>query len=149
MTAARHAILLALPVLVVGCEPAREDRPDKHVQAGAAESTHAERLAAYHRPAVQGHLITAREVAALREQGLRNPVQQVVDSLIAHREVIPHEGVLGGTIRFHPDYAIHVLDDSWVYASFDDGHIQGRGIFSYEVQPDSSISFRAELSVID
>ena len=56
-----------------------------------------------------------------------DPIPQIVDGLMAHPELIPHEGVLGGTMGFYAAREIHILDGSCMYAEFNDGHIQGRG----------------------
>ena len=50
-------------------------------------------------------------------------------------DVIEHDGVLGGTMYFTE---VRVLSDRWVYASFEDGHIMGRGLYEYVVNDDGS-----------
>jgi hypothetical protein len=52
-------------------------------------------------------------------------------------------------MAFYYPEKIHVLDEHWVYAEFDDGHIGGHGVFAYKVEPDSSLSFRVVYSEID
>jgi hypothetical protein len=94
-------------------------------------------------------LINTVGVEALRREGLSDPIGQIVDSLMAHREVIPHEGVLGGRMGFYSAQGIHVLDESWVFAKFEDGHIQGRGLFRYAIQADSSLTFEVVYSEVD
>ena len=43
---------------------------------------------------------------------------------------------------FYDSTAIHVLDDHWVYATFDDGHIGGGGIFEYKIEPRGKIRWK-------
>jgi hypothetical protein len=96
-----------------------------------------------------GHAIKLYEVEALRRLGLRDPIAQIVDSLVSHPEVIPHAGVLGGTMGFYARDAISVLDEARVYARFDDGHIEGFGLFQFEIRPDTSIAWTVLYSTVD
>ena len=69
-------------------------------------------------------------------------------SLQEHPEIIPFDGVLGGTMGFYGESEIHLLAPNWVYAKFDDGHILGHGVFEYEIQKDKTLKWkvvRAEL----
>lgn len=83
---------------------------------------------------------------ALRERGLKDPVPELIEDLQRHPEVIPHPGVLGGRMGFYDRDRIRVLNDSWVYAGFDDGHVVGDGIFGYQVAPGGRISWRVVVS---
>jgi len=71
----------------------------------------------------------------LREQGLKQPIENLIADLRCHPEVIPYSGVLGGRMGFSEPDRIRVLSDSWVYAPFEDGHVSGEAIFSYRVGP--------------
>lgn len=53
-------------------------------------------------------------------------------------DVIDHEGVLGGTMYFTE---VRVLSDKWAFASFEDGHIMGRGLYEYVVNDDGGLSW--------
>jgi hypothetical protein len=86
--------------------------------------------------------IDAIEIGLLRRRGLENPVQDLVADLQRHPEIIPYQGVLGGRMGFYDRDRIRVLNDSWVYALFDDGHIVGHGIFGYHVASGGKISWR-------
>jgi hypothetical protein len=82
------------------------------------------------------------DICLLRERGLKDPVQDVIADLLRHPEIIPYPGVLGGRMDFYDRDRIRVLNDSWVYAGFDDGHIVGDAIFGYRVGPGGKISWR-------
>jgi hypothetical protein len=97
-------------------------------------------------PAEPGHPIKRYQVEELRRQGLTDPIAQLIASLQSHREIIPHPGVLGGTMGFYYPENIHVLDSNWVFALFDDGHVAGRGIFAFTVLPDSSIAWKVVIT---
>jgi hypothetical protein len=84
----------------VGCAP-RSDRTETASGTAASDSTFVDGVQARLRPVSPGHLINTVGVEALRREGLSDPIGQIVDSLMAHREVIPHEGVLGGRMGFY------------------------------------------------
>ncbi|MFC1708216.1 hypothetical protein ACFL59_15595 [Planctomycetota bacterium] len=73
----------------------------------------------------------------LQQQGLENPVEELTASLRSRPDLIPHEAVLGGRMGFRGD--IHVLNERWVYADFEDGHIGGHALLSYAVRGDGRI----------
>jgi len=62
--------------------------------------------------------------------------------LMSKPEVITVPGVLGGSMRIHTESDIRILSDSWVYAQFDDGHIQAAGLFEYTRARDGSIRWK-------
>ncbi len=93
-----------------------------------------------------GHALDAYDIEELQRRGLTDPIPQIISSLMSHGAIIPQAGVLGGTMGFYSAESIHVLDDSWVYAEFEDGHIQGRGIFEYTIQADSTIAWKVVLA---
>jgi hypothetical protein len=49
-------------------------------------------------------------------------------SLYEHPEIIGISAVLGGTMYFN---RVYVLDEQYAYATFDDGHIDGGGLYKY------------------
>jgi phosphopantetheine adenylyltransferase len=71
------------------------------------------------------------------------PEVYIANALNEQREKIPIDAVLGGNMEFRE---IEVLSAEWVMAVYDDGHIQGKSIFKYELQPDGSIKFTELLS---
>jgi hypothetical protein len=71
------------------------------------------------------------DILVLKHQGLTEPAKQLRESLESHLELIPYEAVLGGTMGFHQ---IVLLPNQFVFAEFDDGHIQGHMLLAYEVE---------------
>ncbi|MBI9010691.1 MAG: hypothetical protein JEZ08_00560 [Clostridiales bacterium] len=55
-------------------------------------------------------------------------------------EMIGFDGVLGGTMFF---WSIHLLNDQWVYAEFEDGHIDGAGIYEFSIEDDGTIYWKS------
>ncbi|MFN2348356.1 MAG: hypothetical protein ABR558_02120 [Thioalkalivibrio sp.] len=72
------------------------------------------------------------QVRHLQRLGLPNPAERLREDLRAQPQLIPHAPVLGGTMHFLPD-GIQVLNDRWVLAIFEDGHIRGQMLLQYEV----------------
>ncbi|HHV64455.1 MAG TPA: DUF4362 domain-containing protein [Peptococcaceae bacterium] len=66
--------------------------------------------------------------------------KEIINDLMQHPELIPYEGVLGGTMGFYDPESILVLSDRWVFAGFDDGHINGYMLLSYRIS-DGKISW--------
>ncbi|HET7224778.1 MAG TPA: hypothetical protein VFK69_03600 [Candidatus Eisenbacteria bacterium] len=58
----------------------------------------------------------------------------VLEDLAHHPELIPLKAVSGGTMRFVPAEC-RVLEPSWVYGYYEDGHIAGVGLFEFHRQP--------------
>ena len=69
---------------------------------------------------------------------IENPEEYIAGQLKEHPEKIPMDAVLGGTMQFRQ---VQVLTEDWVLAVYDDGHVQGKSIFEYELQPDGDIEF--------
>ncbi|AHE96935.1 hypothetical protein [Thioalkalivibrio paradoxus] len=82
------------------------------------------------RPAEVG--LTNAQIQAMQRRGIARPELQLARSLLEQPELIPHAPVLGGQMHFVPD-GIHVLNDRWVLATFEDGHIRGQMLLEYEV----------------
>jgi hypothetical protein len=73
---------------------------------------------------------------------LDNQVKDIVSDLMKHPELIPHKGVLGGTMGFYSEQNIKVLNSKWVLAQFEDGHIGGWMLLEYKVLKSGSISWK-------
>ena len=82
------------------------------------------------RPADVG--LTNAQIQAMQRRGIARPELQLRRALVAQPELIPHEPVLGGQMYFVPE-GIHVLNDRWVLATFEDGHIRGQMLLEYDV----------------
>jgi hypothetical protein len=72
-------------------------------------------------------------IETLRSRGLADPVADLRADLAKHPELIPFPGVEGGTMGFYDPGGIQVLDERWVYARFEDGHIGGTLLLEYAV----------------
>lgn len=68
--------------------------------------------------------------------------RRLKQDLVERPELIPFEGTLGGTMGFYDPENIYVLSDKWVYARFEDGHIQGGMLLEYSLGPDGEISWQ-------
>lgn len=55
----------------------------------------------------------------------------IIADLARHPELIPFEGMEGGTMRFYPAQS-SVIAPGWAYGYFEDGHIAGHGLFEYQ-----------------
>ncbi len=69
------------------------------------------------------------DLSQLEDMGISSP-SEIEQDLINHPEVIPQEGVLGGTMFFTK---VVLVNDHWAYAEYEDGHVMGEGLFSYTV----------------
>lgn len=74
--------------------------------------------------------------------------KDIINDLIKHPELIPYDGVLGGTMGFYDPEGIQVLSDRWVFAGFDDGHINGYMLLRYSSN-DGKISWEVIDSYLD
>lgn len=83
-------------------------------------------------------IINGATIQRLKYNGI-NDYNIISDDLLLRPELIPYEGVLGGTMQFSK---VFVLNDKWVYASFEDGHIQGFGLYGYTIDNDKNISWK-------
>ncbi len=80
------------------------------------------------------------DILLLKRKGLKQPVDEIAKDLVGRRDLIPIDGVLGGTMAFAKSEMV-ILNDKWVIASFDDGHMFGRALLEYEVSEDGKISW--------
>lgn len=72
--------------------------------------------------------------------GLQNPEEELKSDLMNKSELIPVNPILGGTMHIYSKKDIRILPGGWVYAVFEDGHINGAMILSYTVE-DGSINW--------
>ncbi|NJW52635.1 hypothetical protein HC175_06850 [Salinimicrobium sp. CDJ15-91] len=70
---------------------------------------------------------------------IANPEQYISEALKQQKQIIPMEAVLGGQMEFRQ---VQVLTEDWVLAIYDDGHVQGKTIFEYELQKDGKLRFQ-------
>jgi hypothetical protein len=74
-------------------------------------------------------------------KGLHDPVNDLIQDLMKHNELIPCKGTLGGTPGFYDPDEITVLDKDHVVADFDDGHVKGTIELTFAVS-NGTISWR-------
>ena len=74
--------------------------------------------------------------------------ERLVADLLQRDDLIPFEGILGGTMGFYTPDNVYVLSERWVYARFEDGHIGGEMLLEYRFDAAGQIDWtvlRAEL----
>lgn len=81
-------------------------------------------------------------VEGLKLKGFEGNVQDIVNDLIKHYDLIPYKGVLGGKMGFYFEDKIYVLSDKWVFAYFEDGHINGYMLLNYSIDNSKNISWK-------
>lgn len=86
------------------------------------------------------NLLGEVETASLRKRGLHNPAEDLRRDLVAHPELIPYQST-GGGYRFFPELAV-LLPGYWVSAYFEDGHVPGYLLLSYEVESGGRILWK-------
>lgn len=94
-------------------------------------------------------LLSHFEINRLKRMGLNNPVDDITGDLLKRSDLIPYEGVLGGTMAFYSPENIHILSSEWVFAYFEDGHIRGEMLLKYSVEPNGSITWEVIDSRLD
>ncbi len=94
------------------------------------------------------HVVMERQTAQLDSLAtLFQPVQdesalELKRDLMSKPSLITVPGVLGGSMRIVSESHIRILDDGWVYAEFEDGHIQAAGLFSYARTQNGQITWK-------
>lgn len=74
----------------------------------------------------------------LIKSGIENPAEFIENKLRERPELIPLKPVLGGTIHFTN---MQLLGREWIIAEYEDGHIQGRAIYKYELNDQGELEF--------
>ena len=74
------------------------------------------------------------ESRMFKEIGIDAPESYIREMLQNNPSAIPLDGVLGGTMFFTD---MEVLSTKWIIASYEDGHIMGRSIFTYKIDPET------------
>lgn len=72
-----------------------------------------------------------------------NPREFIKNALREQPELIPLDPVLGGTMDYRN---IKILTEDWVIATYDDGHVQGKTIFRYNLRQDGRMEFTPVVS---
>lgn len=72
------------------------------------------------------------------EMGIKNPKEYITNSLFHKPELIPLKPILGGQMKF---MQVELLGKECLIAYYEDGHISGRAIYSYELK-NGSLDFK-------
>jgi len=86
--------------------------------------------------------LSSTHINRMKKKGLNNPVQNLIQNLKSHPELIPEKGTLGGTMGFYFDEKIWILTNKWVLAYFEDGHTGGYLLLQYDVRSDGTINWK-------
>ena len=130
-------IVLLLAVLIVGAYAVwRITLSTKESKSGAtpvpSDTTTATTSVPAQRPGMPAYQMTEADIDALKARGLEDPINDLFNDLKNHPELIPKEGVLGGTMRFVPEES-RVISPQRVNAYYEDGHTAGRVLLEYQV----------------
>jgi hypothetical protein len=69
----------------------------------------------------------------------QDPKKHITEALKQQKDLIPLDPVLGGTMEFRQ---VQVITENWVLAIYDDGHVQGKSIFEYELKENNKVTFK-------
>ena len=72
------------------------------------------------------------------ESGIENVEAYIEKKLRERTELIPTNPVLGGSMQFRD---IQLLSNEWLIADFEDGHIQGKAIYKYQLTDSTQVEF--------
>lgn len=92
-------------------------------------------------PATTSGALQSYEIRNFQARGLENPEEEIINDLYNNPQLIPHEGVLGGTMGFHSKDNLFLINSRWVFARYEDGHISGEMLLEYVVNPNGTISW--------
>jgi len=77
-----------------------------------------------------------------------NPERRILQELGKRIDLIPGEGVLGGTKAFVLHESV-VLNRHWVLAVFEDGHVRGQALYEYKMNDQAEFSWQLLASQLD
>jgi hypothetical protein len=80
-----------------------------------------------------------KQLENLVDKGLTDPVSEIRQDLVERSGLIDMESVHGGKMGFYFHDGIHILNEKWVFAYFEDGHIAGAMLLRYEINEDGSL----------
>ena len=70
---------------------------------------------------------------------LENPEEFIVNALMQDSTLIPDQAVLGGKMHF---IDTEILNERFIWAEYEDGHINGKAIYEYELSEEGKPKFR-------
>ncbi len=74
---------------------------------------------------IRTHQLQEEDQQFLISKGLQDPVNDLVQDLMEHNELIPCKGTVGGRPGFYDPNKIAVISKKHVIADYDDGHVEG------------------------
>lgn len=86
-----------------------------------------------------GNNIDINTIKFLKSQGI-DDYKYILADLEFHPEIIPFEGILGGTMRWYANDS-KFINSRWIIGYFEDGHVAGRAILRYIINADKTISW--------
>lgn len=138
----RAILLIILPILLAGCQNEQREVEnmetvlDSLSRALEAETSRNDSLMQIR--SAEGSTNDIPVYFKREFDTIENPESYIANALRQQREKIPIEAVLGGNMEYRQ---IEVLTEDWVLAVYDDGHVQGKSIFKYELQKDGTLKF--------
>jgi hypothetical protein len=82
------------------------------------------------------------DIKDMKRAGLKDPLKDIISDLKRHRELIPYEGSMGGTMNFVGSSKMWILTKKWVLAYFEDGHNGGYLLLEFEITKDGKINWK-------
>jgi len=88
------------------------------------------------------------DIQAMKRAGLKDRLKDIISDLKRHRELIPYEGSMGGTMNFYGRSKMWILTKKWALAYFEDGHNGGYLLLEYEVTKGGGINWKTLASYL-
>lgn len=76
----------------------------------------------------------------LKNKGIDTP-EELLDTLRAENDLIPYDGVLGGTMKWWPTES-RIINNEWVLGYFEDGHILGHALLEYQIDEQQNVTWK-------
>lgn len=73
------------------------------------------------------------------------PEQYLLKEIQEKKELIPKDAVLGGEMRF---INVSFINEDLFLAEYEDGHVMGKGIYTYRLAPSGELNFEL-LTVVE
>lgn len=76
----------------------------------------------------------------LKNKGFETP-EELLDTLSNENDLIPYDGVLGGTMKWWPTES-KIINNEWVLGYFEDGHILGHALLEYQIDEQQNVTWK-------
>ncbi len=70
---------------------------------------------------------------------IEKPEELIFNALEKRPDLIPKDAVLGGQMRF---INYEILNDKFIWAEYEDGHINGKAIYEYHLNENGEMKFK-------